>query len=177
MAVKVVDTSALAAVLFSEPEAGVVAARLELANVCLVEARRYPARRAELTAAFRLRERLAIAEIVVDHQGVLELAAVSGLTSYDASYLWLTRHLGVEMATLDRRLTAWGHAERTAMPGSIHEPDASMSRKAFLAQTARRPSGWLKRTTALWSRRCRSGARANCRRVRCGMPALRRWWG
>jgi uncharacterized protein with PIN domain len=65
MAVKVVDASALAALLFGEPEAEAVAARLdgarlvapsllgfELANVCLIKTRRHPEQREALTAAF-----------------------------------------------------------------------------------------------------------------------------
>ena len=57
-----------------------------------------------LTAAFRLRDRLAIEEVAVDHDGALELAAATGLTAYDASYLWLARKLGAELVTLDKQL-------------------------------------------------------------------------
>ena len=115
--VKVVDASALAALLFGEPEGDAVAARLadarlvapvllgfELANVCLIKCRRHPAQRAALLAAFRLRARLPIEEIAVDHDAALELAQESGLTVYDASYLWLARVLGAELITLDRQL-------------------------------------------------------------------------
>lgn len=117
MAVKVVDASALAALLFGEPEAEAVAARLdgarlaaplllgfELANVCLIKARRHPEQREALTAAFRLRARLRVEEMAVDHDGALETAAATGLTAYDASYLWLARRLGAELVTLDRQL-------------------------------------------------------------------------
>ena len=117
MAVKVVDASALAALLFGEPEAEAVAARLdgarlaaplllgfELANVCLIKARRHPEQREALTAAFRLRARLRVEEMAVDHDGALETAAATGLTAYDASYLWLARQLGAELVTLDRQL-------------------------------------------------------------------------
>ncbi len=55
-------------------------------------------------AAFRLRKRLGVEEIAVDHDGALELAAATGLTAYDASYLWLARQLGAELVTLDRQL-------------------------------------------------------------------------
>lgn len=117
MAVKAVDASALAALLFGEPEAEAVAARLdgarliappllsfELANVCLIKARRHPEQREALTAAFRLRARLGVEEMAVDHDGALEAAAATGLTAYDASYLWLARQLGAELVTLDRQL-------------------------------------------------------------------------
>lgn len=117
MAVRVVDASALAALLFGEPEAETIAERLaearlvapgllafELANVCLVKARRHPELRAALMAAFRLRMRLGVEEVAVDHDRVLEVAAERGLTAYDASYLWLAEELGVELVTLDRQL-------------------------------------------------------------------------
>jgi predicted nucleic acid-binding protein len=116
-AVKVVDASALAALLFGEPEAEIVAGQLngarlvapslldfELANVCLMKCRRHPRQREALLAGFQLRGRLGIAEIAVDHLGALELALDSGLTAYDASYLWLARQLGAELVTLDKEL-------------------------------------------------------------------------
>lgn len=117
MRVKVVDASALAALLFGEPEAEAVAGQLEgarlvapgllgfeLANVCLIKSRRHPAQRRALMAAFRLRSQLRVEEVAVDHDGVLELAVATGLTAYDASYLWLRRELGAELVTRDQRL-------------------------------------------------------------------------
>jgi predicted nucleic acid-binding protein len=117
MAVKVVDASALAALLFGEPEADVVAGQLgdarlvapallgfELANVCLIKARRHPEQRTALIAAFHLHDQLAVEEVAVDHDGALELAAATGLTAYDASYLWLARRLGADLVTLDQQL-------------------------------------------------------------------------
>ncbi len=118
MAVKVVDASAIAALLFGEPEAEVVASALdgaelvaptllnfELSNVCLTKCRRHPDLRDALRAAFQLRGRLGIAETAVDHGDALELALKSGLTAYDASYLLLAQKLGVELVTLDEALT------------------------------------------------------------------------
>ena len=117
MAVKVVDASALAALLFGEPEADAVAEQLgdarlvapallgfELANICLIKAGRHPEQRTALTAAFQLRDQFAVEEVAVDHDGARELAATTGLTSYDASYLWLARRLGAELVTLDQQL-------------------------------------------------------------------------
>ena len=117
MPVKVVDASALAALLFGEPEADAVAAQLsharlvapallgfELANVCLIKSRRHPEQQPALTAAFRLRDRLVVEEVAVDHNAALQLAGATGLTAYDASYLWLTRHLGADLVTLDQQL-------------------------------------------------------------------------
>jgi predicted nucleic acid-binding protein len=114
---KVVDASALAALLFGEPEAEAVAARLdgarlvapgllafELAKVCVVKRRRHPERGEAIQAGFNLRGRLGVTEIAVDHDAVVELALATGLTAYDASYLWLARQLGVELVTLDKAL-------------------------------------------------------------------------
>jgi len=47
---------------------------------------------------------LGIAMVDVDHRDALALAERTGLTAYDASYLWLARTLGAELVTLDRRL-------------------------------------------------------------------------
>ena len=118
MPVKVVDASALAALLFGEPEADSVVERLgdarlvaptllsyELANVCLIKSRRHPELRPALTAAFRLRARLSVDEMAVDHDGAVELAAMTGLSAYDASYLWLSRQLDAELVTLDKQLS------------------------------------------------------------------------
>ncbi len=117
MAVEVVDASALAALLFGEAEAEGIAERLgnarlvgpallgfELANVCLLKCRRHPQQEPALRQAFRLRARLRVEEVAVDHQGAIDLAVDTGLTAYDASYLWLSRQLGAELVTLDRRL-------------------------------------------------------------------------
>jgi predicted nucleic acid-binding protein len=117
--VKVVDASALSALLFGEPEAEAVSKRLdgarlaapellffEVANVCLTKMRRQPGRREALRAAFQLVHRLAIETVVVDHTAALDLAEAKGLTAYDASYLWLAVALGAELVTLDRKLGA-----------------------------------------------------------------------
>ncbi|MCA7121347.1 MAG: type II toxin-antitoxin system VapC family toxin [Acidibrevibacterium sp.] len=117
MPVKVVDASAVAALLFGEPEADAVAAQLadsrlvapgllpfELANVCLIKSRRHPEQRTALMAAFRLYDRLSVEEVVVDHCAALELAETTGLTAYDASYLWLAQQLGAGLVTLDKQL-------------------------------------------------------------------------
>jgi predicted nucleic acid-binding protein len=117
MVVKVVDASAIAALLFDEPgseavfhsllDASLVAPALlqfELANVCLKKLGRRPAEREAITAAFAKRGRLGMEEVQVEHDGVVRLAAVTGLSAYDASYLWLAWRLGVELVTLDKRL-------------------------------------------------------------------------
>jgi len=125
MAVKVVDASAMAAVLFGEPEADDIAARLgnarliapsllgfELANVCLLKCRRHADQRDALRKAFHLRHRLGVEEIPVDHDALLDLASETGLTAYDASYLWAARQFQAELVTLDRQLAAACAASR-----------------------------------------------------------------
>ena len=105
--------------MLDEPEARLIADRLqgarvlapallgfELSNVCRTRCRREPDRQDDLVEAFRLRGRLKVEEAPVDHDAVLALALVTGLTAYDASYLWLSRHLGAELVTLDRQLMA-----------------------------------------------------------------------
>lgn len=116
---EVVDASALAALLFGEPEAERVAASLatarlmapalldfELANICLTKLRRHPAQRDAIVRGFALRERMAIEIVAVDYDEVVATAAATGLTAYDASYLWLARRLGAGLVTLDRQLAA-----------------------------------------------------------------------
>ena len=116
-AVKVVDASALAALILDEPDAKLIADQLqgvravapallgfELTNVLQTRCRREPHRRDDLVEAFRLRTRLKVEDKPVDHDAVLALALATGLSAYDASYLWLSRHLGAELVTLDRRL-------------------------------------------------------------------------
>jgi predicted nucleic acid-binding protein len=116
--VVVVDASAVASLLFGEPDADAVAARLEgdryaapsllryeLASVYTKKLRRNPGQRARLREALRLLPRLGIDEVQVPTDGMAELVEESGLTAYDAAYLWLALHLGAPLLTLDRRLT------------------------------------------------------------------------
>jgi len=121
MAVKVVDASALAALLFDEPEAKAVADRLEdgnlvapallsfeIASVCLKKLRNNPQQREALLAAFALYARMPIEIVEVDHADTLQLAEALGLSSYDAAYLWLAQKLAAELVTLDRKLQTAG---------------------------------------------------------------------
>jgi predicted nucleic acid-binding protein len=117
-AVRVVDTSAVAALLFSEPRADEVVDRLsggelvapnlfryELASVCLKKLATYPEQRAGLLEAWKMVEMLGIQEVDVPmHQELVELAESCRLTAYDASYLWLARSLQAELVTLDVKL-------------------------------------------------------------------------
>jgi predicted nucleic acid-binding protein len=102
----VIDASALAAVLFGEPEAPAVAEQLgesalvtptlfsyEIANICWKKLRRHPEKRAALLEAYSFLSRMEIEEIEVSIPEALLLADRENLTVYDASYLWLSRHL------------------------------------------------------------------------------------
>ena len=114
---KVVDASAVAALLFGEPPAAEVASRLggailfaptllryEIANVCLQKLALYPKRRRVLLRALSFLDETDLREIAVPVDEVVTLARRKNLTAYDASYLWLARTLGLELVTLDRKL-------------------------------------------------------------------------
>jgi len=118
-AVKVVDASAIAAALFGEPGGQGVLEQLgssslrapellpfEVANVCLKKARLDWVQADAIIDAFSLLAAMAIDFVPVKHGEVLDLARASGLTAYDASYLWLAQQLNAELVTLDRRLAA-----------------------------------------------------------------------
>jgi predicted nucleic acid-binding protein len=119
MVAKVVDASALAALLFDEPEAESVADRLEggnlvapallsfeIASVCLKKLRRDPTQRNPLLAALLVYDRMPIEILGVDHAGALQSAEAFGLSIYDAAYLWLAQQLDAELVTLDKGLQA-----------------------------------------------------------------------
>ena len=113
----VVDASAIGALVFGEPGAETVAAHLgehplaapgliwfELASIALKKIKTYPGERIHLLRALTLARSLAIKIAEVDHHAVIALAERTGLTTYDASYLWLAQELGGELVTLDQKL-------------------------------------------------------------------------
>jgi predicted nucleic acid-binding protein len=114
---KVVDASAIVAMLFDELTRETVVPRLrgcslhapsllefEVANACLKKIRAAPAERQELLEAFALLDELAIAFKTVDFADTIALAERTKLSLYDASYLWLARALDAELVTLDDKL-------------------------------------------------------------------------
>jgi predicted nucleic acid-binding protein len=120
---KIVDASAILAVLLDEAERAAVEVLLanerlvaphlllfEVANKCAIEARRSPDKKHHyidaLTKFLDLNIELRDADIV----GTFVLADMHELTAYDASYLWLARELDVELVTLDQDLLALLHA-------------------------------------------------------------------
>ena len=82
--------------------------RFELMSVCWKKCRRNPVEQQALVAALAKYDEFEIGIVAVDHTSSLEVALDTGLTAYDASYLWLARHLGAELITLDKQLErAW----------------------------------------------------------------------
>jgi predicted nucleic acid-binding protein len=117
MPVRVVDASALGALVFGEPKAEEMAKALsngplvapaflwfELASICLRKIMLYPRRTDDILKAFKLARHISVEMVEVDHLAVIELATEVALSTYDASYLWLAIHLSGELVTLDRKL-------------------------------------------------------------------------
>jgi len=113
----VVDASALGALIFGEPQAEEMASRLEsgtmvaptlfwfeLTSICLKKIKAHPKQKDEFLQALGLAGQLTIQSIEVDQPEVVHLAWQTGLTTYDASYLWLVRRLRGELVTLDEKL-------------------------------------------------------------------------
>ena len=113
----VVDASAIGALVFGEPQAETVAAQLgehplaapaliwfELASIALKKIKAYPVERLHILRALTLARSLAIRTAEVDHQAIIALSERTGLTTYDASYLWLAQEVGEELVTLDQKL-------------------------------------------------------------------------
>ena len=119
----VVDASALAAVAFDEPASEKISRRLEgetvfaptllkfeLANVAWKKIRRQPRDATAILQALVkvLSPRWGITWMEVDHADVALVAIDTGLSVYDASYLWLAGSLGADLVTLDARLAGAG---------------------------------------------------------------------
>ena len=115
----VLDASAMAAMVFDEPEGPAIAPevdgavvhapsllRYEMANIALTKIRRQPDQAAgivrALTDAVGPRSRISWHD--VDAAEMTMLARQTGLSAYDASYLWLAGSLGAHLVTLDRQL-------------------------------------------------------------------------
>lgn len=114
---EVIDTSLLGAIVFGEPRAEEAFSlirgkelyapsllRYELASVARKKARLYPNQQEKLVQALELALALDMHWMEVDHVAVFRLAMNTGLTTYDASYLYLARSLVLPLATLDERL-------------------------------------------------------------------------
>lgn len=116
----VADASALAAIIFEEPAADTVDPQLraaelwaptilqfELANVAWKKIRRNPSKGVEILGALRafFADR-PIEWVDIDVTDVVLIAQQTGLTPYDASYVWLAGSIGADLVTLDTRIAA-----------------------------------------------------------------------
>ena len=114
---KVIDASAVVALLFNELTREEIVPRLreatlrapsligfEVANACLKKIRAAPAEREAVLEAFSLLDALSISLDTVNLDAAIVLAERMKLSLYDASYLWLADALGAELVTLDDRL-------------------------------------------------------------------------
>jgi len=113
----VVDASAIAAIMFGEPEGPELTAHLqdetllapalldyELVAVALRKARKRPEAALFLLASLDVALRLPITRVAVPGAEAFALATRHGLSGYDASYLWLAESRDLELVTLDRKL-------------------------------------------------------------------------
>ncbi len=116
---KVIDASALAALAFAEPSADAVIDEIdghrlhaptlvvfELMNVTWKRSRKQPAATALFLEALEVLQGLGLRFRGIDQEEVVKLGLETGLTAYDASYLWLARALRMPLVTLDRKLGA-----------------------------------------------------------------------
>ena len=121
MSIAVVDASALATIVFLEPAAATARDRLkmhqlaaprllvyELMNAAVKKLRKHPGQEALIRGGLSkaLGDEFDISWSDIDPAAVLALATETGLTAYDASYLWLARYLHAELVTLDAALEA-----------------------------------------------------------------------
>jgi predicted nucleic acid-binding protein len=117
MPAKVVDASALAAITFQEPRFAEAVALLEdtelhaptllayeLTSVARKKALLYPSLVRELAANLEDALSTEVQWAEVDHREVLALALATGLSTYDASYLYLALILNVPIVTFDEGL-------------------------------------------------------------------------
>lgn len=122
----VADASVLAAIAFGEPTAQRARTELrgtrlyepsllpyELASIARAKIRRDPGQRQPILRALVIILSIEMELIEVDQVAVIRLALSSGLTTYDATYLYLARSLGVPVVTFDRQLRAAADEQST----------------------------------------------------------------
>lgn len=113
----VVDASALGAIMFDEPEGPALAAQLEgetllapalldfeIVNLAVTKARRRPDLTERILVSLVAALTVPISRVEISGPDVFALARSTGLTAYDASYLWLARSRDLELVTLDAAL-------------------------------------------------------------------------
>lgn len=117
---KVVDASVLGAVAFGEPRANearslIAGADLyepvllayELASIARKKIGLYPDQKDVILLALEESLGMAIHWVDLVHPTVVDLALETGLTTYDASYLYSARFLGMPLVTFDRKLSSF----------------------------------------------------------------------
>lgn len=116
MSVTVVDASAVAAVLFDEPEGAPVVASVgdtlvapgllhyEIASICTTKLLRHPGRASLILSRYRLLASLDIELTEPDWETLPLLARQWALSAYDAAYLQLALARKAPLVTLDARL-------------------------------------------------------------------------
>ncbi len=115
---KVADASLLGAMVFGEPRATEARSLLrdadlyepallayELASIARKKIGIYPDQKEALLQALEESLNLEISWVDVFQPAVVALALETGLTTYDASYLYLAKILGVPLVTFDQRLS------------------------------------------------------------------------
>lgn len=117
----VVDASAMAAMVFQEPAGAAIRDRLEgavvfvpgllkyeLANTAWKKIRRHPEDAAKILTALAvaLDDRWGLCWQDADPVDVALVAHATGVTAYDATYLWLAGSLGADLVTLDEQVVA-----------------------------------------------------------------------
>ena len=123
MAGIVVDSSVFAAIAFDELEAREALSLVkgyefyapflmafEVTNIAWKKVNRDPSQRLEILAGLTTALNTPINWTTVDFNETLKLALATGLTAYDASYLYLAQTLGTPLATFDRKLRATAQA-------------------------------------------------------------------
>jgi predicted nucleic acid-binding protein len=118
MSVTVVDASAIAAVIFDEPESEPLVAsiqgrllaptllRYELASVCTTKLARHPGESKTTLARYALFDELDIELVEPAWNALPSLATTWSLSAYDAAYLQLALERANALLTLDSRLAA-----------------------------------------------------------------------
>lgn len=79
---------------------------VELVSASLKKLRKNDQQKAEIIELFLSRNQIRWERRSVDHEAVFSLAIATGLSAYDASYLWLAETENVELVTLDQKLAA-----------------------------------------------------------------------
>ena len=123
MAGIVVDSSVFAAIAFDEPNAKEALALLggrefyapslmafEVTNTAWKKITRDPSQRPGILESLSIALSTPINWTEVDFEKTLALAIETGLTAYDASYLYLAQTLSMPIATFDRKLSSAAQA-------------------------------------------------------------------